>query len=138
MVMVMTGRCDACGKKNLQPGDTNAVSLHGKPRDGETIRFRSITACKECYAKITAENGDILAIAMQSMVSSGKDSYLATYIKHVERRLRDREIDANLKDVDVAKMETELENAKEHIAFLEKIIAACKSCKPLFDRIKSI
>jgi len=135
--MTMADRCDACGKKDLQPGDAIEVSLHGKPLGGEETCLRSITTCKECHAKIAGENGDILAVAMRSMVSSGKESYLATYAKHLERRLRDMETDAQLKDVDVAKMETELENAKEHVDFLEKIVAACKGCKSLFDQLKS-
>ena len=130
--------CKSCNKK-LRPGEANEISLQARDANGEIIHLRSIAECKDCLAKIIAENDDILDCAMKAMISSGKESYLATYAKHLEKRLRELEMEMALKLVDMAGIESEIENFKEHVTFLERIIGecGCNKCTALFDQIKT-
>lgn len=128
--------CAICGKEVPRGGVT--IVLRSQDGIGKETILGAVTTCTGCHAKIVTEDPSILECSIKAMISSGEESYLATYCKHLERRLRDLEIETNLKDADMAKMESDRDDAmdRDHAKFLERIIANCKSCSSLFARKK--
>jgi hypothetical protein len=132
----MTGKvtCTICGKEI--PGCGVTIVLRSRDGNGKETVLGAATTCTGCHVKIVAESPGIIGCSLKAILSTGKDSYLATYCKHLERRLRELEIET--KAVDMQAMETERDAAMNqgHVTFLEKIIKNCKSCSSLFAREK--
>jgi hypothetical protein len=107
----------------------NEIALQARERYGSCTDFRSITTCNSCFTTVMTKHGGykandaVLAGMIKALIMdpAGMDTYLVTYAKHLERRLRDLEMETSMKDVTLAKMEVERDECKDKIEFLEKL-----------------
>jgi hypothetical protein len=137
--------CCTCKKKS-RPGESGKIALEARDGIGNKVELRSVRVCSECFKKIAKhegqhvmdEGGDLAAALDAMFINDG--SYLATYAKHLARRLRELEVETHLKDAALERLGDDLAAWKGRAESFERAArqCGCKACKEAALRLNEV